>query len=312
MFAELDAGSPYDRSPKNGFRCAKFGQPVAPALLAEVREPKPDYTRSPVGDKEFGTYKSLFYTYDRNKDLRVVQGTSQDNDEWRHETVSFDAGYGGERLPAHLFLPKHAAPPYQTVIFFPDGYATGIKDSNGMDIRWFRFLVQTGRAVLCPVFKGTYERQVPDVDILEFTAPWAKEVGRSIDYLKSRGDCDIGKVAFSGFSLGARMGPIVGVVEDRLRTVILLAGGFIEDGLPPQSDPLNFAPRVRMPVLMINGHDDFFAPRVASDRMFNLFGTPDKKHVFIEGGHGLARLEQVQAEVLAWLDAHLGKVQTKR
>ena len=108
------------------------------------------------------------------------------------------------------------------------------------------------------------------------------------------------------------MGPIVGVVEDRLRTVILLAGGFIEDGLPPQSDPLNFAPRVRMPVLMINGHDDFFAPRVASDRMFNLFGTPDKKHVFIEGGHGLAPLEQVQAEVLAWLDAHLGKVQTKR
>ena len=312
MFAELDAGSPYDRSPKNGFRCAKFGQPVAPALFAEVQAPEPDYTRSPVGDKEFGTYKSLFYTYDRNKDLRVVQGTSQDNDEWRHETVSFDAGYGGERLPAHLFLPKRAPPPYQTVIFFPDGYATGIKDSNGMDIRWFRFLVQTGRAVLCPVFKGTYERQVPDVDILEFTASWSKEVGRSIDYLKSRGDCDIGKVAFSGFSLGARMGPIVGVVEDRLRTVILLAGGFIDDGLPPQSDPLNFAPRVSMPVLMINGQDDFFAPRVASDRMFSLLGTPDKKHVFIEGGHGLARLEQVQAEVLAWLDAHLGKVQTKR
>ena len=45
-----------------------------------------------------------------------------------------------------------------------------------------------------------------------------------------------------------------------------------------------------------------------------MLGTPekDKKPVFVEGGHGPARLEQVQAEVLAWLDKYLGKVQMKR
>ena len=32
-------------------------KPLAPGLLAEVRVPKPDYNRTPVGDKEFATYK---------------------------------------------------------------------------------------------------------------------------------------------------------------------------------------------------------------------------------------------------------------
>ena len=40
--------------------------------------------------------------------------------------------------------------------------------------------------------------------------------------------------------------------------------------------------------------------------------TREKKQVFVEGGHAPARLEQVQGEVLAWLDAHLGKVRMKR
>ena len=102
------------------------------------------------------------------------------------------------------------------------------------------------------------------------------------------------------------------MTEERLKTVIILAGGGIDDNMPPQADPVNFAPRARIPVLMVNGKDDFFFPAEATRRMFELLGTRDKKQVFVDGGHAPARLEQVQAEVLSWLDTHLGKPRPKR
>jgi dipeptidyl aminopeptidase/acylaminoacyl peptidase len=104
------------------------------------------------------------------------------------------------------------------------------------------------------------------------------------------------------------------VTEERLETVIILAGGAIDDNMPPQADPVNFAPRARIPVLMVNGKDDFIFPAETTGRMFELLGIRDKKQVFVDGGHAPARLEQVQvqAEILSWLDTHLGPVQPQR
>ncbi len=313
MFCDFDAASAFERLPKDGFRCAKYVGALAPGLLAEVRVPKPDVKRSPVGDAQFAPYKERYYSYDRKKNLEVKRDAEPDEtSDWRHEKVSFDAGHGGERLPAHLFLPKNAAPPYQVVIFFPDGYAAGMKDSSRMDIRWFRFLVLTGRAVLCPVLKGTYERQMEWKEFWELTADWAKELGRSIDYLKTRDDIDSSRIALQGFSLGARYVPIFAATEERLKTAIVLAGGGIDDNVPPEADPVNFAPRVRIPTLMVNGNDDFLFPKEATRRMFELLGARDKSQLFVDGGHAPARLEEVQAAVIGWLDAHLGKPQPKR
>ena len=53
-------------------------------------------------------------------------------------------------------------------------------------------------------------------------------------------------------------------------------------------DPFNFAPRVTMPVLMLNGRYDFAAPLETSQRpLFRLLATPakDKRHVLFESGH---------------------------
>jgi dienelactone hydrolase len=314
MFGDTyDAASPFERSPRNGFRCAKYGGALAPGLLAEVRIPRPDYNRAPVPAKEFATYKGLYYSYDRNRDLDAkTEAEPEETSDWRHERVSFDAGYGDQRLPAHLFLPKNAAPPYQAVVYFPDGFALSIKDSGSVDIRWIRFLVQTGRAVLCPVFRGTYERQEQVDDFFnEFTRSWAKEVSRSLDYLQTRPDIDSTRIAYYGFSLGAYVAPIFAALDDRIKTVVMLAGAGLWAGLPPPVDPLNFIPRMKTPVLIVVGKDDFIIGQ-ASARVLELLGSPDKKRVLIEGGHSPARLEEVQGEILAWLDAHLGKVQMKR
>ena len=55
---------------------------------------------------------------------------------------------------------------------------------------------------------------------------------------------------------------------------------------PAEVDPWNFASHVRIPVLMLNGRDDFTNPlEVSYLPLFRLLGTPDKKHVLHDGGH---------------------------
>lgn len=73
------------------------------------------------------------------------------------EKVTFDAAYGNERVIAYLFLPRTAAPPYQTVVLFPG--ANAVQDRTLNVPRFlYAFLLETGRAVVIPIYKGTFER----------------------------------------------------------------------------------------------------------------------------------------------------------
>ncbi|MEN8161206.1 MAG: hypothetical protein ABFS41_14130, partial [Myxococcota bacterium] len=83
---------------------------------------------------------------------------------WTVERVSVDAPYGDERMVVNLFLPKTAAPPYQTVIYFPGSASLFKETSEDIDEYYeyplfLSFLVKTGRAVAYPVYKGTFERR---------------------------------------------------------------------------------------------------------------------------------------------------------
>ena len=62
---------------------------------------------------------------------------------------------------AYLYIPKNAKPPYQTIIYFPGGWALFTQSSdNSLAMGSYDFLIRTGRAVLFPVYKGTFERRV--------------------------------------------------------------------------------------------------------------------------------------------------------
>ena len=80
--------------------------------------------------------------------------------EWIQEKVSFDAAYENERVFAYLFLPKNSAPPFQTVIYFPTGWANGVRSSKDIDKcdEFMPFILKNRRALLFPIYKGTYER----------------------------------------------------------------------------------------------------------------------------------------------------------
>ena len=138
----------------------------------------------------------------------------------------------------------------------------------------------------------------------------AKDVSRSVDFLESRSDIQGGKVAYYGLSAGGTYGPLLLAMEPRLKTGILLAGGLFWTKVPAEIDILNFAPRVRVPVLMLNGLYDFAMPSETFQKpMFRLLGTPerDKRHRQFDTGH-LVVLQDVIPEVLNWLDRYLGPV----
>ena len=63
-----------------------------------------------------------------------------------------------------------------------------------------------------------------------------------------------------GFVYGQAMGAILPAVEPRIKLCILLSPGFNLQKALPEADQINFAPRIMIPVLMINGRYDFFYP----------------------------------------------------
>jgi dipeptidyl aminopeptidase/acylaminoacyl peptidase len=313
LYTGPDALDPMDRSSILGIRCAVYLDRPPEAAFGPLNRVLVDYSKeTPVGDDVFAVYRGYF-DYDR-RDLDARVETKDDSPEhWRVEKVSFAAAYGGERVLAHLFLPGNTKPPYQTVVYFPPSSATQLSSSEGLGSWEFGFLVRSGRAVLFPVYQGTYERRVPPAqgpnEVRELVIQRTKDVRRAVDYLESRPDVDSGRLAFYGLSMGANYGPVVGAVESRFRTLVLVSGG-LGRGRPPEVSNLNFAPRVRIPVLMENGRLDFNFPLEQSQRpLFRLFGTPEasKKHVLFDSGH-VPPFTEVARETLDWLDRFLGPV----
>ena len=109
-------------------------------------------TVDPVSDEVFQAYKEQFY-YWRSPLNAEVESRDESAEDWIRETVSFDTAYGGERMRAHLFLPKNAEPPYQTVVHFPHSGAFTTQDSSdGVQPGYPDFIVRGGRALVWPVY----------------------------------------------------------------------------------------------------------------------------------------------------------------
>ena len=73
-------------------------------------------SRSPT--RSSAAYKGL-YAYDKGDLDAKVEADGDDADDWTQEKVSFNAAYGGERVVAHLFLPKNGSAPLPDGRLFP-------------------------------------------------------------------------------------------------------------------------------------------------------------------------------------------------
>jgi formylglycine-generating enzyme required for sulfatase activity/dienelactone hydrolase len=315
MYAQGDdARSPWTREANFGFRCARYNKPIDEVLLAPVAPTAiRDYSvETPVSDEVFETIRS-FFSYDARDLNATVESVDDSPKHWTKERVSFDAAYGNERVIADLYVPRHRTPPYQAVVYFPGVSALWDDSTDRHDFVLVEFLIRSGRAVLCPMYKGTYERRSRKW-VLDFSRELRiqhfKDLARSVDYLESRDDVDVERLAYVGFSWGASFGLVNTALEERFHASVLLSGGLPERLSPTDLDPFPFVPRVRTPTLMINGREDFAFPLETSVRpTYDLLGVaePDKKLVVIEAGHVPPRLPVIR-ETLDWLDRYLGPV----
>jgi len=320
-FTYANVQSPFDRSPMNGIRLVRYtgGMPEAAAKPVELLVR--DYTREkPVNDEVFNVYRSQF-SYDPTPLNAVVEKISEGTKDYRVEKVTFDAAYGRNKAIAYLFLPASGSPPYQAVVMFPGSTAISVPSvsvsgtADNAD-----FILKSGRALVLPVYRGTYERREgvsstwPDRSdrYRDLVVSWVRDAKRTIDYLETRNDIDAGKLAYLGISWGGRMGAIVPAVEPRIKTVILNSGGLASGTARPEIDQLNYVTRVTQPVLMLNGRFDAIEPvDVAQRPMFEALGTlkDHKKWVVYEDDHVMpAHRNEVAREALAWLDRYLGVV----
>jgi dienelactone hydrolase len=322
MFNMMDARSAWERAPNFGLRCVKLAAPAAPAAAAKLELIARDvWNDKIVSDEVFEAYKGL-YAYDRSS-LNVALEEAQGTADWTHEKVSFDAAYGHERVSAHLFLPKNSAPPFQLVVFFP---AVGAMMSDRFNTspyveEYLDFLMKSGRAVLFPIYKGTFERRDeikpggpagnPPAVWRDHIIAWSKDLGRSLDYLETRKDIDNAKVAYFGYSLGGSVASVLLAVEKRFKAAVLSSGGCYFKRALPEADITNFVTRVKIPVLMLNGrYDHWFPVESGQLTIFRRLGTPDqdKKHLIYEAGHAAVPHREEVRETLDWLDKYLGPV----
>jgi dienelactone hydrolase len=309
-----DARQPSERQSGNGVRLIKSSAPIDTALREPIEQlALRDYAKeTPASDATFAIYKNA-YSYDHTDLKSMVESVDDSNPAWRIERVSFGATYGNERIGMYVFLPRNRTPPYQTVVYFPHSGGTYLRSFEQGEMGYLGFLVKAGHALVLPMYKGMYERRLdappagPNEE-RDLTIQQMKDLGRAIDYLETRKDIDSTRLAYFGVSYGGALGPIALVVEQRFKAAVLWSAGLRPWAAPPEADPFNFAPRVRTPVLITNGRDDFTFPEQTSQLpLFRLLGTADadKKRVVYDGGH-IFPFARVEKDSLDWFDRYLG------
>jgi formylglycine-generating enzyme required for sulfatase activity/dienelactone hydrolase len=322
QFNDADARSPWDRAPLNGFRLMKHLKPPKAEALAPQARVFRDYAREkPISDEAFAVVPSL-YAYEQTPLNPRVEEEDASHEAWTKQKVTVDAAYGGERLPVYLFLPKGAKPPFQVVVYCPG--ASALRSNSSKVLIHFPdtvdFILHSGRALVYPVYFGMYERRRPYSGVTisnvlrrELFGNSTKDLGRAIDYLETRKDFNVKKLAYMGTSYGASNGIIWSTLEQRIKTCVYQDGGFFFADRTPDVDPFHFAPRQKKPTLMLNGRYDFTFPLETSQKhLFRLLGTPaaDKRHVVFDTSHDVSVMRaQFVREVLNWLDKYLGRVE---
>ena len=313
----------FDRNETNGFRLirtfteddalAALQYPVGRTVVRDYR------AEEPASDAEFEVFRRQF-AYDPFP-LNAVVERADTFEHWVREKVAFDLPYG-ERGGVVLYLPKNARGPFQPVVYWG---GSGLLTMKTIDEEWvsaFDFMVQSGRAVAVPIFKGAYERDDSLFSIRHGTIPggwvgatyrdyviwWVNDLSTSIDYLRTRDDIDGERIGYYGFSFGGVTAAIALAVEPRIKVGVTNVGGFDGTRFMPEIDPFNFVSRVTAPFLMINGEYDIVFPYETGQLpMYDLLGTPpeDKKHYTSAASHFVPQ-DEIIRETLDWLDKYLG------
>jgi pimeloyl-ACP methyl ester carboxylesterase len=179
--------------------------------------------------------------------------------------------------------------------------------------------IKAGRAVMAPVLWAMIERPPPDgwrpppsnsVAFRDQMVRHATELRMAVDYLSERAGIDTTKLAYAGLSWGAGSRLVLAGVDDRFRALVLIGAGIDERVHPtlPEAANFNFAPRLTVPKLVVNGRQDEEHPWLTRGLpLWNLLPEP-KELVLIDGAGHHPPVEMRVPPINAFLDRVLGPV----
>ena len=325
MFLDEEFEIPGARGPANGFRCMvnADGEPTPEPLTAatDLRGGTDPRTVTPVDEETYTIYRDQFGYLKQDPGSQLL--STEQMAYWRQEKVRIDSPYSAEGMEVLLLIPDNAVPPLQALVMMPgsDAFFSGAR-LDGYD--WADYepslaaVLQSGRALVLPVWDGTFGRGLrlsssPDAqEWREFTRSrglrWRQDLGATLDYLETREEIDSSGIGYLGISAGASAPLSMLAVEPRVKTAVLVAGGLSGLDDHPLVQPANHAPRITIPVLMINGrYDQNFPLESRQQPLFDLLGADAdrKKHVIYDSGHIGYPVSQQHREINAWLDKWL-------
>jgi eukaryotic-like serine/threonine-protein kinase len=323
-YNDLETVQPMERSDRIGLRLMDSFGPVPEELLKPITQSLDEASakREPMSDEAFEAMRFQF-TVGAHTPTNVQVTQFAESDMWTAEEVLLTYA-GGDVLSVYIVLPRGSRGALQPVLFgFPGG---GLPRPNREVLEQLRtadVIVSGGRALVMPIWADQYQRAQPQTTDLEVFADryrrravqFYQDGVRTIDYLSSRSDMDARRVGFMGVSNGSiAIAPPLLTMEGRIRAAVLASAGVWVWPFPiraPTMDIVNYAPRIHVPVLMINGRYDSVLPLELSQvRLFDLLGTPaaDKRHVLFDVSHFTFPHSQLAKEVNDWFDKYLGPV----
>jgi eukaryotic-like serine/threonine-protein kinase len=327
MFSNPDNYPPLMRAENFGLRCMKeIPGNEGPDLAFEPFQilTLPDFPRlEPCSDEIFEVFRRLF-DYTKSDLAPKLESVLQWSEDTTVEKVTLEDAYGEERIPVYLFLPRHGRPPFQTIVYYPGDSAwslSSVFEYGTVKSREVELFTRSGRAFVFPVYRNSLERRLTTVPTItpqrsrDALIRYYRDLARCLDYLETRPDIDRDRIAYQGLSGGGSRGVFFAALEPRFKAAILMSGGLFaidyhRDRYTPERDIVNYAPRVRIPVLMQNGKYDYLLPwKTAIEPLFELLGTPaiDKRLIAYESGHSVWFLGQYRKDIFDFLDEHLGR-----
>ncbi len=301
-----------------GFRYVRIADDVTGDqgnMKINIEEKIPVY--KPVDEATFKSFLTHFKYDKRPLDAKLIR--TEKNTNWTKEKVSF-AGVDNERIIAYLFLPTNAAKPYQCLNWVPHGgVMSGSQFVDEAAIHDFAPQVKSGRALFAILPKGARERPLPPrhewpdiktVNYREEVIYHATEFSLGLDYLATRDDIDMDRLAYIGTSWGASgRGIIFATVENRYHSVIFIAGGVGAYDVEklPEVNPINFVLYIKVPKLLLNGrYDEAFPLETEALPFYRLLREP-KQLSLVDAGH-VPPIEKRVPIINKWLDETLGPV----
>ena len=143
-----------------------------------------------------------------------------------------------------------------------------------------------------------------DMSILQVT-----EFRIGLDYLETRSEIDMSRVAHAGFSWGAVDRAIVfDAIEDRIRSIVYIGGGLRGTIRLPEVNAWHFVTRVTQPALVLTGrYDEEWPSDPYARQLYELLPNPENRLELVDSGH-LPPLELRNPIINSWLDQTLGPV----